>query len=726
MSDTKLAICRFCHSFCGIKVTIEDGKPIKVVGDKDSPMHFGYTCARGRQLPQQHANPDRLLHPQHLVDGGHRQIASPQALDAIASQLSRIIATYGPRAVAVYTGTYSYHYPAGGALAGAFLQAIESPMMFSAGSIDQPGKPVSVALHGRWDGGPQSFLESDVWMLVGVNPLISKFSGIPPYNPAKRLHDAQKRGLQLIVIDPRRTESAEKAQIHLQCKPGEDPTILAGMAQIIIEEGLCDRSFIDAEVEGFEAFKAAVAPFSPDYVSERACVPKDLLIQAARTFATGSRGMASAGTGPNMAPRGLLTEYLVLCLNTLCGRWLREGEKIPNPFVLSPERRGKAQAQPKPPAWGFGEKLRVRGLADAACGLSTAALADEILLDGDGQVRALICVGSNPIGAWPDQAKAIEALGKLDLCVTLDIKMSATAKRAHCVIPPKLGLESPAMTQPDDHTWGYGVSQGFPQPFAMYQPTLVDPPAGSDLLEEWEVFYGLAQRMGLQLAIGERQIDMVQKPSTDDIFEMITAGSRIPLSEVKKYPHGRIFDDPSITVLPKEPDCAEKLSIGHPEMMAELAQVRSEEFNDHAGYGVSERFSHRLISRRMKDAYNSSARDLPLLSRDRGYNPAFMNPGDMTELGLQNGDIVRITSDHASILGVVEAAPDVRTGVVSMAHGFGEAPEFDKDLLKIGSSTSRLVSVERNYDLRTGMPRMSAIPVNVIKMDPAECGLDTP
>ncbi len=715
--EEHLAICRFCHAFCGIRVTVENGRAVKIIGDRDNPLYHGYTCVKGRQLPAQHYNPERLLQPHKRSAEGHVPIASARALDEIARRLTELVDAHGPRSVATYAATYAFPYPAGGAMANAFMDALGSPMRFVSGSIDQPGKPVAVALHGRWHAGPQAFADSDTWMLVGANPVVSKWGGIPQYNPGKRLHDALKQGMKLIVIDPRRTECAEKALIHLQCKPGEDPTILAGIANIIIGEKLYDEAFMQAEVEGFEALQAAVAPFTPAYVARRADVPRDQLLAAARTFAGARRGMTTAGTGPNMAPRGTLTEYLVLVINTLCGRWLRAGEPMPNPFVLLPERRGRAQAEPKPPAWGYGEQLRVRDLTDNAGGLSAAALADEILLPGEGQVKALFSIGGNPMTAWPDQLKTHQAMQALKLNVSLDIKMSATAKMADYVVPPKLGLEAPAISQPNEGIWFYGASTGFPEPYAMYQPKIVDPPGGSDLLEEWEVFYGLAQRMGLELTFAGERLDMHSAPSTDALFELLCRGSRIPLDEVKQHPHGHIWNDPSITVLPKSPDWTEKLDVGNPFMMSDLAEVSSEPVTDHGGYAADMTFTHRLVSRRLNDVYNSSGRDIPKLVRNHRYNPAFMNPNDLEALDLHAGDVVEISSDHATILGVVEEADDVRPGVVSMAHSFGDAPEFDRKVFTIGSNTGRLTSVERDYDPRTGMPRMSAIPVNIRRGD---------
>ncbi|MGA0841002.1 MAG: molybdopterin-dependent oxidoreductase, partial [Pseudomonadales bacterium] len=234
MTEVRTAICRFCHAFCGLNVTLDGDRPLKVLGDIQNPMYHGYSCVKGRQLADQHLHPERLLQPRKKAAHGHETITSTQALDEISTKLRTIIDRHGPRSVALYTGTYSFPYPAGGAMARAFMQALGSPMSFTSGSIDQPGKPMALAFHGRWHAGPQPFSESDTWMLVGANPVVSKWGGIPQYNPGKRLHEALARGMQLVVIDPRLTESARKAAVHLQCKPGEDPTILAGIALVAL------------------------------------------------------------------------------------------------------------------------------------------------------------------------------------------------------------------------------------------------------------------------------------------------------------------------------------------------------------------------------------------------------------------------------------------------------------------------------------------------------------
>ncbi|MEE2678075.1 MAG: molybdopterin-dependent oxidoreductase [Myxococcota bacterium] len=721
MTTTHPSICRFCHAHCAILVDVEDGRATRVVGDPENPIYHGYVCPKGRSLPEQHANPARLLHSmKRQADGTHAPVPQQQAIAEVASRVQEILDRHGPRAVALYTGTFSFPYPAAAPVALAWMDAIGSPMRFTSATIDQPGKMVAPALHGSWGAGAHAWEGADTWMLVGANPTVSKSIGIPVYNPAWHLDDAVKRGMQLVVIDPRRSDVAKRAAVHLQGKPGEDPTILAGILRVVIEEGLYDKDFVAENAAGFESLRRAVAPFTPETVERRADVPRDALVRAARVFAGGRRGCANAGTGPNMSGRGNLTEYLLICLNTLCGRWVRAGERLHNPGALLPEVQAVAMPLPPRPGWGFGEKLRVRGFADTAAGLPTAALADEILLPGDGQVKALFCLGGNPMAAWPDQLKTHAAMQALELLVTFDIKMSATAKLAHYVVAPKLSLEQPGMSLPAEtlvpYSMGYGV------PYAQYAPKLVEPPAGSDLIEEWEFFYGMAQHMHLPLTIQssyswgpqseapERTaLDMEHPPSTDALFETLTRGSRVSLEEVKRHPHGQVFEAPASIVAPKPADCETKLDLANPVMLEELREVAGEPDERYPD------FAFRLLCRRLLDVHNSAGRDIARLTRRYRYNPAFMHPEDLDALGIAPGDVIEIESDHASILGVAEAETGLRRGVISMPHAFGDAPgrKNDSRVREIGSNTGRLSPVDREYDPYTGIPRMSTIPVNV-------------
>ena len=701
------AICRFCHATCGMVATLEDGRVTRLIGDIDNPMYAGYSCVKGRNYHAFHDSPSRLRAPlRRRSDGGFESASSAAVLDEIAVRTRDILDRHGPRSVAMYGGTFSHFCPAGVMLRESFMDAIGSPMRFSNATIDQPGKPISMALHGKWGAGPQDFADADVCMLIGANPLVSMWGGIPSFNPAKRLHEARQRGLKLIVIDPRRTESARKADLHLQCLPGQDVPLLAAMLNVIITEGLCDRAFIEAETEGFGALAAAVAPFTPERVAPRAGIEAGSIIEAARMFARAQRGNVTSGTGPSMAPHGVLMDYLVLALNTVCGRWIKAGERMPNRGVLFRQFSGVARAEKPRAATGFGEALRVRGLTDTAAGLPTAALAEEILTPGEGQVKALFVVGGNPLLSWPNQAKTRRALESLELLVVVDPVLSETARHAHYVIGPRFGFESPAITFGNEGITVYGLSLGYPEPFAQYQPQLIEPPAGSDVLEDWRIFYELGRRMGYPLAFRGQPFDMSTPPTTDGLLSQFVARSRVPLEEIKRHPHGAVFPDPKPCAEPRDAEWPHRLQLAAPAMIAELQGIAAQKSEAPApagpvmgGEGSALRLL--LVSRREHALYNSVAHDLPALRRRLPHNPAHLNPQDAARLGIVDGAIVEIESAVGGIRAVAHLAPDVREGVVSIAHGFA------------GACTAALIDDATDYEALSGLPRMSALPVTV-------------
>lgn len=727
-TQTVPTICRLCQAHCGILATVSDGRLTEVKGDPDNPLFKGYTCPKGRALPELHNSASRLLHSQkRQPDGTYAPIPVNRAMDEISARLQAIVAQHGPRSVAVYTGTSGQSYPGGANMAAALLQAIGSPMFFTPNPIDSPGKQIAASAHGNWLAGDLPFAGADTWLLVGMNPVISKANGVPFNNPAQRLKEEVARGMKLIVIDPRKTETANRAAIHIQPRPGEDPTILAGLINVIIGAGLYDRQFVASEVAGFEALAAAVAPFTPDYVAGRAEIPAAQLVEAAHLFATyGERGgMANVGTGSNFSQHGNLTEYLALCLATICGRWPRAGDKVHRPNALLPAYTAKAQASGPFQGWGYGTRLRVRDLTDAACGLPTAALADEILLEGEGQVRALICNGSNPMAAWPDQRRTQKAMEKLELLVCVDVEMALTARLADYVIATRMTLETPGMTQRVEALKYYTVGIGYPVPYAQYSPRIVEPPAGSDLIEEWEFYNGVGKRMGLALKMGLKYgfgkfdeapplvIDMEQSDNltTEGLYEKICENGRFKLDDVRKHPHGHIFDVEE-TVQAKDPGCEERLDVGNRHMMAELEQVLAFDFTAEQ---ADRDYPYRLISRRSNNFLNSAGRTLPgtKLSRGKLYNPLFMHPEDLTELGLEPGQTVTIASRHDRIPSIVEADETMRRKVVSTYHCFGGLVDDDDRFVEQGSNVGRLTPSDVEYDPISGIPRMSNIAVSI-------------
>lgn len=721
MLETRPSICRSCLAFCPILVTLENGEVIRVAGDPEADGFEGYTCPKGRALPEQLRDPARLLSSlKRTASGGHEPIAATQAVAEVAAALRRITDTHGPDSVAMYVGTGSQQHTFGPKSGAALLAALGSSLVFSAATVDKPAEKTSLALHGNWHAGGQRFEDSDTWMLVGANPVIAKSNGLPYNNPARRLTDAVRRGLQLIVIDPRRSETARQAAVHLPVRPGEDPALLAGLIHIILREELEDKAFVAANAEGLEALRSATAPFTPDYVAARAGVDPAELVRAARIFAGARRGGVVCATGPSFSLNADLTFYLALCLNTLCGRWAREGDPAPFPNALLPAYTPRAQPLAPYPVTG-GRRFRSGGLQQNASGLPTAALPDEILLPGKEQIRALICIGGNPVSAWPDQRKVEDAMRQLDLLVTIDTHRTATAALAHYVIAPKMPLEVPGTTHNVEYLKYLGVSRGYQRPWAQYTPAVAQPPAGADLIEEHAFFYSVAAALDLPMelvvthAMGPHAESPPSRisfprgyvPSLDELFEQAFARSRVPFDEVKRFPHGRVFAA-DVVVQPREPDCTARLQLGAPLMMTQLAGL----LEPSAADADQSDFPFRLISRRANAFVNSVGTELPLLLRNKRHNPLFMHPADMAQQGLAAGTQIWVASRHGEIPAVVEPDDSLREGCVAMWHGFGTGGSRDNDDPLAGSNVNRLLSFDE-HDALTGMPRLSAVPVAI-------------
>ena len=715
-------VCRVCHAACDLVVEFEGDVPVKLYGDKNNVAYRGYSCIKGRQSAAYATAPERLLQSRKLVaPGAHAPIGSRQAVAEIAARIGEIVTLHGPRAVACYVGTHGYNNFPAHAYADAMLAALGSPMMFNAVSIDQPGKAIGLALHGPWLAGTPPMARWESLLLVGTNPIVSMNGGLG-VNPAARLHEARKRGMKLIVIDPRKTEVAAQADVHLQVRPGEDPAVLAGIAHVMLSEGLHDAAFVAAETVGLAGLREAVAPFTPALVAVRAGIAPDDLIRAARLFASSRSGAVSAGTGPNMAGHSNVTEYFVKVLTTLAGFWLRAGEAITNPGVMV-NRAPPIAASPGPfPAIGYGHKMRIRGLEESPAGLPTATLAEEILMPGEGQVRALLVFGGNPMAAWPDQTKTYAAMQALDLLVCFDPVMSATARLAHYVLAPKLGLETAATTMHNEMFGNFGPGWGYEMPYAQYSAPLSEPPPGSDLVEEWEVLHQIGRHLGLPLRLRDwsipdpvaarlagTDVDMAGTPSADDVWRMITRHAPVAFDEVKRAGQlGQVFDRPALVVEPRPADWTGRLDIGNPLLLAELVSVLDERDRE-----LDAAYPFRLISRRLHDVVNSCWHDAPKIGARVAGNGAFLHPDDLASLGLQDGTAVDIVSRVAAIAAIVRADANVRRGCVSMSHAWGGNPGEDDDPAVLGGNTGRLVPVDREFDALTGIPRMSAIPVRL-------------
>ncbi|MEE4339491.1 molybdopterin-containing oxidoreductase family protein [Erythrobacter sp.] len=712
--ETQKTFCRFCHANCAMIVDVEvtgDGtrKVVEVRGDPDDPAYGGYTCLKGRELPDSHNAEHRLKHSLVRNEAGEFvETPMDDALAHVAGELRRIIDEYGPHSVAVFMGSGGFQNSAAMAASLSFAQGIGSRNFYTSVTLDQPAKVYTTMRYGRWMGGPNTFSESDVAMFIGNNPVVSHYApvgGVPPFSPSRRIRDRQAQGMKLIVADPRESDVARLADLYLPVKPGEDPALLAGMLNVIIAEELYDRNFVAAHVDGFDELARAVATMTPEVAAERAGLEPDQIIAAARMFAGGTKGCAVTGTGPEMAGNGTLTEYLVTCLNTVCARFKQEGEKAAIPGVFTPQQ-GPRRAQVAPPVPMFGAegmpKSRFRGLGHLGWEMPCNVLADEILTPGEGQVRAFISVGGNPVVGFPDQQKMVRALDDLDLFVQIDPWMSASAKRADVVLAPSQCLEREDITNLSE--WWHE------EPYARYVEAVATPPG--DVIDEWEMFWTLAKHLGTPMNLAGGPLPMDRKPTKEEFLDLSVAGCLVPPSQVRRDCAANagaavVYSDKHPLVDPADEGEFHRFDLACGDMPAAILRY-ADNPPLKAGYDF------KLISRRSKTRFNSIGHPLKKLQEKTTTNPAYIHPDDIAALGLVEGGIVEISSPHATIHGVVKASDKVRRGLVSMAHAYGDADASKEDVRTRGSSTNRLTSDTVDIDPITGQALQSAIPVKLV------------
>lgn len=702
--STHTTYCRICTPLCGVVVEVEDGKVVEVTGDREHPLTRGFTCPKGRRLGGFHSDPQRLLTSmRRLPDGRFEPIASPhQAASEVAARLHEIVAAHGPDAVGLFVGTQTLTASLTYSFMAAWFRALGSRKRFATMTIDQSAKTVAAGRLGTWAGGRQRFGDADVWMLVGTNPLVSMqggaLTGFPIHDNLRELAAQRRRGLKLIVVDPRRTEVAANADIHLPVRPGTDAALMAGIHHVLLRDGLIDRAFCAQWVTGMSELAKAVASATPEAVAAITGIAPERIVEAATVFGRAGRGMATSGTGPDMGPWANVAEHLVQALNVVGGRFPRAGEQPAGGGVLQRNPEYRAEARSPSRFWERAPRNRF-GVSWQSDELMSPILPREILSDGPDRVRALIVSGGNPAAAFPDQSRILEALEALELLVVIDPYMTETARLADYVIAPALALERA------DDTRGY---EGYSDlPFAQHTAAVLEKPPG--VVNDWEFFLDLAGEMGYTLEIGRRSYAPGDPwPTDEELLATRAAGGYVDYAEVLAHPHGKVFESVAAPVVAEaSAEATGRFEVMPDDVAAELADALAAL----AAPGPPER-PFRLIVRRTKETMNSLGRRLPDLPRHH-YNPCFTHPADMSALGLTDGALVTLTSAHGSIAAIVEADDTLQPGVLSMTHCFGGSPGIDDDPVAFGSNPTRLLSIEEDLQTINLMPLMTAVPVAV-------------
>lgn len=706
-SHEALSFCRMCPGGCGVRLSLDDDDRIlSIRGDKEHPLSKGYACFKGLNAGALHNGEGRILRPlKRQPDGSFVEIGFEQAMDEIAERMAALIEAEGPDTVASYLGTAGFSNALASTMLPSFMRAIGSRSQFSAFTIDQSAKMVTAGRLGAWGAGKHHFDHADVWMIIGNNPIVSiaGSSGVPNYGTQKAMRDARARGMKIIVVDPRKSETAAYADIHLQLRPGEDVALLGGLIDVILAEGLEDKDFCARFVEGVADLKATLAPLTPAYVEGRTGVPADQVVAAARMFAAGTHGCAGSGTGLCMSPYSNLAEHMVETLNVLCGRYPREGDQLVDPGVLFAFTPKRAEVMAPARWWEKTPKSRARGFgmlpALMTMEMMSGTLAEEILEPGPGRIRMLLVSGGNPASAVADQRRIVAALRSLDVLVAIEPVMTVTAQLADYIIPPTLQYER------DDWPIFWGLERRMSGPFAQYARAVVRPPAGSEVVDDWRVYWSLVKRLGKTLNFANVDLDMIQAPRSEDLLGLLAAGGKVPFEEIKRHERGAYFDVPPQYVEPAAP--------GHDARFCLLPDDVAAEFENYLGKSAeSGNFDFLLTVRRMRDAVNSVHDAEPIRARHR-YNPAYVHPLDMADLGLVQGDRITVRSAFGTIPAIVEEDDALLRGMVQMTHCWGALPDSEASYEDVGSNLNLLIDAQTNCETINAMPHQSAVPVAI-------------
>src|SRR4051794_6804088 len=437
MAGVAYTTCPLCEATCGLELALaDDGSVTRVRGDKDDVFSKGFICPKGGSLTALHEDPDRLRTPMVRRGGELVPATWDEAFEEINRRLPPILEEHGRNAVGVYLGNPSVHNLSFTLYSRVLLKALGTRNVFSATTVDQMPKQVSAGLmFGTFLSIPIPDIDrTDYMLILGANPLASNGSLMTAPDYRGRLRALRDRGGKLVVIDPRRSRTAESADEHHFIRPGGDAFFLAALAREIFEASLADLGAVAEHVEGVELARRLVAPFDPDRAAAACGIPADDIRRIARELAAAPSACVYGRIGTCTQEFGTLASWLVDVLNTITGNLDRPGGVMfPKAAAGQPNTMGE-------PGQGRGATLgrwasRVRGLPETFGELPVVAMAEEIATPGEGQIRALITVAGNPALSTPNSERLASALEDLDFMVSLDVYVNETTRHADVILP---------------------------------------------------------------------------------------------------------------------------------------------------------------------------------------------------------------------------------------------------------------------------------------------------
>ncbi|MCB2077823.1 MAG: molybdopterin-dependent oxidoreductase [Novosphingobium sp.] len=712
MNETVKTFCRNCGALCSMEIDVEDGRMVTARPDGSVSPYGAYMCPKGLSAIDFHNGAEgRLLGSlKRQQDGSFAKVDANTALDEIAGKLGDLLRKYGPRSIAVYHGTGAYRSVLGGLMERAWVAAIDTPNFFSTMTIDQSAKWVTMARLGTMASGKNLLRDCDVALLAGGNPVVTHqgapFAVAESGAPARAFADARARGCKIIIVDPRRTETARFADLLIQPLPGQDAAIFAGIAHALLRDGTFDGDFVSTWCNGLDELREAVEPFTPAEAARRADVPVEQIELAAKWLGEGTRVCCGSGSGPSFSLHSNLNDHMIEVVNALCGGYRRAGDPIRNPGTLrvkdayemavSPSR--SFEHEPKCVSEDTGKLLGE---------FPSALIPREIMADSPDRIRALISFGGDPLMAMGDPAFAKPAFEELDLLVSLDCRMNATGKIADYVIASSQPFERHEISIPGDSL--------YPEPFVQYTRPVVAPPEG--VIHDWEFFWGVSARMGVPLTFkfwnyglnfndipDGLPLSLEDRPDPEELCRFLAKDSAVPFDVISASPGG-VRPEIEPRVVQEAPDASGRLELLPPDVAGELETVAKEAPGDE--------FAYRLISRRILHAINGAYRDSSESRRRYPVNYAYMNPDDMAGAGLADGDMIELESRFGKVRTRAKAEGRLRSGVISMTHMFGNLVSGGDPDSEGGVNVGQLCSLTEEVEPINFMPRFSGIPVNV-------------
>lgn len=672
-AGTVHTFCRYCLASCGVEVTVADNRVRKIAADKRNPHSWQDFCAKGRTAAEAVEHPRRILAPMRRTGGHYVETSWDEALRDIADRMNRVIDADGPDAIGAYYGNPAGYSSSNLVFMNGWLDAIGTRNRYAVGSVDQNAvHVVAQAMYGSALMVPVSDIDNcDFFLLVGANPAVSAWNWLESAPGGwRRALDRQRHGARIVVVDPVRTESADKADTHLAVHPGQDWALLLAMVKIILDGRLEHPGDCADLATGMPEIRALVAACDLADLAARCDIARDQIESLARDFATAPGAMVITRTGVSLQETGTVAEWLGHVLNVITGRMDRPGGRRFEPgYVDTLRLAGLAETA--------AHRSRVAGRPMVAGAHALAELPDEILTPGPGRIRALVINSGNPVISGPDGARLDGALQQLELLVAIDFVQRESHRHAHWLLPAVHWLER-------DDLLAF-TSSMHDEPFVQFGVRAVDPPPQAR--EEWRIFVDLALAMkrplfgarGLNgaircsrhaatvtgraaLAFGPHWINRLMIATSRKVN-----GRKLKWRDLRDHPHGLVLGPREFghfRAALRTPD--KKVHVAPAEFV-----TRTHELLAAAGPEPVPEFPFLLGNRRNRHAMNSWLNELPGLHPSGKRNVVFVHPEDAAALDIGEGDTVRVYSAVGSLDVTAAVSDRPRRGLVIMEHGWG-------------------------------------------------------